>query len=232
MINNNSIYKTILLCLFVCVATAQDKNKDVVTILKRASEKLKSEAYFSYNVKYNMYKDYTSDALQESYSGLLLKSGNTYYFKIKNTEFVSFKDYAVKVSKDEKAILISREQKQQFPMDIANYLQGFDYKFLGNSTTTYICELVPVKVSQIMFSKVILYINKKDYSIMRQTLYFLNTTENKKGTAKPRLDIIFSPREKNAAKDNFLINEKSYFIRTAGDIKLASRFKAYQLFKV
>jgi hypothetical protein len=217
--------------LFLTVSFAQT-TQTVENVIKKAAEKFKTEKYFTYNIKYNIYNDQNSNVVNYTYSGFLLKKNDIMYYKIKNTEFVQFKDYSVKVSKDEKAIQVSKDENAQMPMDLSQFLKGFNYKFIGNDKTNWICELVPAKVSQIMFSKIVIYINKQNYSVSKQVLYFLNPIEENKKKAKPKTEIIFSTRNKNQASDNFLIDEKNYFIRSNKDIKVASRFKEYELYKV
>lgn len=233
MFKKYPVYQTIVFSFFISVSLiAQVTNENANTILKKASEKFKNDTYYSYNTKYTMYYDYESNDVKESYAGFLLKKNAIYYFKIKNTEFVSFKDYSVKVSGDEDAILITKSDTQELPLDFNNYLNSFKSRLIGTSKSEYICELVPAQVSQIMFSKIVIHVNKQDYSIIKQKLYFLNTIENKNKIASPRLEISFSPRIKKMEADNFLVNEKNYFTRIGNDLKVVTRFKGYKLFKI
>lgn len=226
------MYRIIALIVLASVKLgAQNANPDVIGIIKKASDKLNTDAYYAYDTQYKMYEDYESNRAKETYAGFLLKKNNIYYYKIKNTEFVGFKNYSVMVSNDEKSILISKQARQQFPLDLSKYLKGFTTKLLKSDKNEYVCELVPTKISQIMVSKIVLHINKSDYSIIRQKLYLLNPMENDEKSTKPRLEVTFRPKAKKPAADDFLVTERNYYIITSSGYKIANRYKKYNLYK-
>ena len=76
-----------------------------------------------------------------------------------------------------------------------------------------------------------LHINKSDYSIVKQKLYFVNTVENDSKISKPRLEVVFKPKGKKLTTDDFLVSEKNYFLRVGKQIKVANRFNDYILYK-
>lgn len=207
-------------------ATAQTAKQ----ILKKASEKLQSDAYFSAFTKYSLYPDHKSSKAKEEYSGMILKKNGIYYYKIKNTEFVGFKDYAVKVSKDEKAMQIEKSAENTFPINIESLLKGYDLKLTGNDKAYWICEITPPKVSQSAFSKMTVFIRRKDYSIAAQKIYFFGSVQDDRIVPGQRLEAVFSER-KPSQLDAFLVNEKNYFTRSGKEIKPAERFKGYKLYK-
>lgn len=222
-----------LVLSLICISSfAQNGSLTVIDVLKKASEKFKTEKNLSYNLKYNLYNDEKSSKIDESYSGFLVKRGNSMYYKIKDTEFVGFNDYSVKVSNEEKAIIIAKGESKESPLDIDKFLKGFNYKFLGNDSTHWVCELTPSKVSQIMYRKIIIHINKKDYSIYKQILYFLNPVEENNKITRPRLEMVYTSRTTNEEKDNSLVDEKKYFTRVGKEIKVANRYKEYTLYKI
>ena|SRR6218665_3821632 len=214
--------------LWSVMVCGQQKNESVENIISKASQIFKTKDYLTYNVKYNIFSDYTTTKATETYTGFLLKKDNIFYYKIKNTEFVGFKDHSVKISNDEKALLIGKKGQEEFPLDLSTYLKAFKSRLIKSDNTSWTCELIPDKISQIMFSKVIMVINKKDYSVARQVLYFLNTSPDEKAG---RLEISFTTRTKDLVKDKFLIEQSNYFTKSGNTIKTASRFKEYKLYK-
>jgi hypothetical protein len=218
---------------------AQQEKMTAMQVLKKATEVYNRQEYLSYNSKYALYLDYTSKKAYEQYNGIVLKKNNVNYFKIKNTEFVAFKDFGVKINHDEKAIVIengSSNEIQESPLSLENYLKGFDSKLILTNPTYFICELTPPKISQIMMSKVVLYIKKSDYSIVKQSLYFIEKMENKDTKGKtiytaPRLEISFNPRNKDSKNDDLLVNKVNYFTVKSNQIIVSKRLSAYQLFK-
>lgn len=207
-------------------------------ILKKAAEVYNKQEYVSNNSKYALYLDYTSRKIYEQYTGVVLRKNNVNYFKIKNTEFVAFNNYVLKINHDQKAIIIERQTREmeESPLSLTNYLKGFNAKLIQTDEDNFICELTPSKISQIMLSKVIIQIQKKDYSIVKQTLFFAEKMESKNAKGKsiytvPRLEIVFSPRAKNEKRDNLLVAKENYFTGKDNQIVLSKRISAYQLFK-
>jgi len=228
----NTIFKLVV-CVFLSTAGYGQTANPAAAVLRKASEKYQDGSYYTYNAKYTMYADYTSNKIIEDYSGFLLKKDSVYYSKIKNTEQVGFGDYAVKVSKDEQAILIAKNHEQKDMLwGINSYLKDCNIVFTGNDKVYWICEITPSKITQVGFSKILIYINKLDYSVLKQKMYFLNETMNRSKATRPRLEVVYSARAKNIKTDNFLVDEKNYFTRTGADIKVANRFRGYKLYKV
>lgn len=208
-------------------------------ILKKATETYANREYINYNTTYNLYLDYKTKKVYEQYLGIVLKKNNINYFKVKNTEFAVFKKYGVKINHDQKAMIIgeNKEEIQQSPLSLISYLKGFKYKLINSNADTYECELVPAnKISQIIIGKVILSIKKSDFSLVKQTIFYIENMESKNNKGKivqsiPRLEIIFSKRSKNDKLDNLLLKQESYFTLTNNKIIVSPRLSTYKLFK-
>lgn len=231
-------HKKIIFCLTqlfcCCILLAQTGTE----VLKKASERYEKEDYMTFNTQYTLFLDYTTKNPHEQYKGMVLKKGKTSYFKIKDTEFVSFNDYGLKINHEKKAALIEkgRQQIEQSPLSIDSYLKGFKIVMKESSPDYYICELTPDKISQLMIAKIILYIKKSDYSINKQQFYFLEKMESEDKTGKvvqttPRLEVVFSPRTKNAKGDDMLLKKENYFTLKNNQPVLAKRLSKYQLYQ-
>lgn len=229
-----------LLLLFVFSGSyAQQEKMTAMQVLKKATETFNKQEYLSYNSSYSLYLDYTSQKKHEQYSGIVLKKNKVNYFKIKNTEFVSFKNYGIKINHDQKAIVVENEstnEMQESPLYMDNYLKGFESKIISTNKEYFICELTPAKISQIMLSKIVVYIRKSNYGIAKQTLFFVEKMESKDSKGKtiyttPRLEISFTPRTKNEKADNFIVAKENYFTEKGNEIIVSKRLSAYQLFK-
>lgn len=237
MKNINAFYSLLFVLVFSCMY-GQKQKMTALQVLKKAIEVNDSQEYLSYNTKYALYLDYTSKKIYEQYTGVILKKKNINYFKIKNTEFVTFKNYGLKINHEQKAIVIENQagEIEESPLSLANFLNGFNSKLIQSNPTYFICELSPTKISQIMLSKVILYIKKSDYSIAKQSLFFVEKMESKDAKGKsiytlPRLEIVISPRKKDNKKDDFLLTRENYFTEKNNEIVISKRLSAYQLFK-
>jgi len=217
---------------------SQEKKLTARQIITKAADTYNESAYIAYNSNYSLYLDYNSKKVYEYYSGMVLKKNNVNYFKIKNTEFVTFKNIGIKVSNDEKAIVIEKQKKKidESPLSLKNYLDAYNAKLIETDSKTYICELTPNKITQIMLSKIVIYIRKKDYSIAKQSLFFVEQMESKDSKGKriysvPRLEITFTPRPRDEKSDNYLVSKENYFSEKGNDITISKRFSTYQLFK-
>lgn len=233
----NGFYSLLFLFVFSCMYSQQEEMTGL-QVLKKAIEVNNKQQYLSYNSKYALYLDFTSKKVYEQYTGIVLKKNNVNYFKIKNTEFVTFKNYGLKINHDQKAFVIEKQtgEMEESPLSLTNYLKGVDSKLIQSNATHFICELTPSKISQIMFSKILIYIKKSDYSIAKQSLFFVEKMESKDSKGKtiytvPRLEITFSPRAKDEKRDNVLVTKENYFAERNNEIIISRRLSAYQLFK-
>lgn len=209
-------------------------------VMKKAQAVMDKQDYTTTNMSYNLFLDYNSKKVYEHYKGYFLKMGKSTYIRIKNTEFVTFEDNkGLKINHDEKAIQFMSDRNpgiNESPLELTSYLKSFPTRTLSSDATYFICELKPNKISQIMFSKIILYINKNDYRIEKQLFYFVEKMEGKTPDGKtvytiPRLEIVYSPRKRDAKNDRSLIKKGSYFTETKTEIKLVKKLSPYKLIK-
>ncbi|MGH2665720.1 hypothetical protein [Flavobacterium sp.] len=236
MTYKNKIFSVIFFFLFSILYGQGEMT--ALDVLKKASNSYNKKEYVSFSTRYILYLDYTTKKAYEQYNGVVLKKNGINYFKIKDTEFVSFKDCSLKINHEEKALIFQKSAgaAQESPMSISNYLKGFDVKFLNSDKDYFVCELKPAgKFSQIMLRKVIVHIKKADYSISKQIIYFIEKMETKNAKGKvigtiPRLEITYSPRAKNDKTDNLLIKKENYFIEKDKKIILSKRIATYKLF--
>ncbi|WNM19472.1 hypothetical protein [Flavobacterium capsici] len=216
-----------------------EKMLRVEEVFSLAEKAVTEDKYVSYETSYKLYLDYEAKEIFEEYKGVFVKKNNINYLKIKNTEFVTFTKYALKINHDEKAISINSHQEtntQQNPFSISDYLKSFPEKKIKIEGNNYVCELKPSKISQIMFSKIIVYINKTDYSVVKQKFYYVEKMESNDKNGKlrystPRLEITFTRRPKNPELDTKLLKQENYFTEAKGNIMLSKKLSKYKLFK-
>lgn len=238
MFNKKYIFSFFSL-FYLVVLYSQQHKMTALQIITKATETYKSNNDINYNTTYNLYLDYKSKNVYEQYKGIVLKTKDVSYFKVKNTEFVVFKKYAVKINHDQKAMIIGEKSTefQQSPLSLINYLKGFKYRLINPNPDTFECELVPAnKISQIMIGKVILSIKKTDFSLAKQTIFYVENMEskNKKGQivqSIPRLEILFTKRSKNDKQDKLLLTQENYFTLINNNIVVSPRLTKYKLFK-
>lgn len=236
----NSFKKIVGLCLLLAAAFMQGQGTKLtaIQVVKKATLEMSKQDYLSYETKYTLYLDYKTTHVHEQYFGRILKKNNVNYFKIKNTEFVSFQNYGLKINHDEKALIVEKKtnESNDSPLSIENYLKGYDSKLIQSNPLYFICEFTPSKLTQIMMSKVVLYIKKTDYSIAKQELFLSENMESKDAKGKtiyttPRLEIVLSPKAKDEKRDTPLVTKDNYFTEKKNEILISKRLAAYQLFK-
>lgn len=214
--------------------SGQTDNSKVLEILKKSTASLENSSSVSMTSNYKLYAGHSSKLLVEQYSGLVLKKGTTTYFKIGNTEFVSFGKTSMKISHDQKAIVMNYNKTEESPLSLSSYMKGFSTKLIEDPSF-YICELKPASISQFMFSKVLLYISKKDYSIAKQELFFVEQaqradTNGTPVTYLPRLEIAFKPRPTGLSDSNRLRRE-TYYSEVNKKVVLSERLASYRIFQ-
>lgn len=226
---------TLLLILTTSISNTYAQKHTVEQLIKKSVQQYLSKNYISQTIKYNSYPNYTTTQTNESYSGTIIKSGDTHYAKIGNMEMISFKDYGLQINHDLKMVQVSKadQTNKQGVISILDYLVGFK-STLKETKDSYLCEFVPNTLTQIMLNKVIVKISKTDNTIQGQTLYFTEEKEikNKKGElsyAQPRLEIQFIPRTGNEKTDTATVNKTNYITLKNNKIQLAPKFKGYEL---
>ena len=238
MVTTNNFFSAFFIIFFSFLFVQQTETNALV-ILKKATETYSNKEYINYSTTYNLYVDYKAKKVYEHYFGIVQKDKNVNYFKVKNTEFIVFKKYSVKINHDQKAMIIgdNNKQIQQSPMSLLGYLKGFKYKLINTNLDTYDIELVPAnKISQLMLGKVILSIKKSDFSLVKQTVFYIEKMESKDEKGKivqtiPRLEIVFKKRISSEAQDNLVLKQENYFTEINNKIVVSKKLSKYKLFK-
>lgn len=230
----HSAKRFLLIVILFGTAIAQAQ-ETAASLIKKATDAYNGKSYFSYTIACKMYKTHEADAASEFYQGVLLKKNGVYYYKVKDFEFLNFADASMKISNAEKAVIIGPAQSPVNPLTSIANLKEFNTKVRQNKTD-WICELVPGKISQMPISKMLIYIDKKDYSIKKQETYFLQGVQKKDKKGKsiiemPRMEVEFLPRAKQPAKDDLLVDKGQYFKMTGTKITLSKKLSAYKLYK-
>ena len=89
----------------------------------------------------------------------------------------------------------------------------------------YVCTLYEEKLNQTNIRYIKIYISKKDYSLLKQELYFFG--ENEKNI--PKLEVNFIVRKIDFQKDTELLRKSNYYKVINGQIKSSEKYKDYRL---
>jgi len=205
------------------------------SILNKVFDYYKTAESYSYNCTYNMYRGFTGNIITESYKGTIFKDGNISRITALNSEILSYPNAQLTISNDSKLIIYIKKRVdfvEKSPVDISLFLKYFEGNIVSQENNIIKYEMTLTKNNfQIPYQKVVFYINKTNYSLIRQELFFATKLPFKNAEGESvndfgRMEIIFSPNNhslKNIKKiEDFLIIEKD-------TIKLTKAYQNYQL---
>ncbi len=190
-----------IICLiFVTNTFSQELTAELV--LKKAQESTSNTSMLSCNLLYSYYPTYSTTEVLEQYDGQLIKNNSNYFIRINETIFLTdvVKSMALKLNTSEKAMLVSKlktASNLESPINITTIIKQFKSATLIDNGTTWTCTLTAPQISQLPYSKVEILIDKEDYKIKKQSLFFSTkapyTDKNKKEVFdNPRLEITIS----------------------------------------
>jgi hypothetical protein len=203
------------------------------TVLAGISKHYSSSKPLQYNTKYNLFKDNKSKVVHQSYSGFFQKNSvNDIYMKIDETEFVNNNKIRIKISHNEKAIMIENKQEHTTgDFDINKLLVFCTISSFKDYKEYWEIVLLNRQYSNLEYSKIVVNVNK-DYTLRKQVFYY-NTEMNfskdyrKQEMGNPRLEIdynYYSNKEISSSIFNI------FFTLTKDNrIILSTKYKGYEI---
>lgn len=229
----NILFKRHLFYIFLFFSTYSfsQQNLTVEKIFDLVENSYKNVAKYSYKVNYSFYVNEKSTKASESYEGLVLKFNSIKYQKINDVEFVDFGDKNVMLNHKEKLIQVSKIENTNSPVLIKTYLNMFPVHKLVEEKSQFVCTLSSGKINQTNIDRIIFFIDKKTYSIKKQTFIYLGVNEstNKNTINNPRLEIVFIPRKINDIGDLELVKKSNYYTIQSNNIVTSNKYKTYKL---
>lgn len=207
--------------LFLMVLPAFSQGKDTVEeVFDKVEKKYKSEKSYCYQSQYNFYNTATATKPVDSYTGTIYKNNAVSYQQIKDTEFASFGANNILINHQEKIVQIGKVENNNSPIALKSFLKLFPDYSLKQDKTYYICELKSGKYSQVSMDKLIIYINKADYSLVKQNFYFMGEKDfmikDKKIKIKnPKLEVHYKKNPKCPEikqQDFFTVKDKKFIV--------------------
>lgn len=244
MVNSVSLQRKLLplICLLlwnVPVFAQQESDQAAIQdIFAKCRSKYDATQHFSLKTDYRLFPTYTSTVVNENYTGLTLKKGKDIYSKIENTEFAKIGSFYLKV--DNWSKMMSYEQSANgeadaMVYDLNKFLANFKEFKLTSDKKSWICTMTTPAITFVPYTKVVIYVNKADYTISKQVLYMISKApyKNKNGNMVndyPRIEISFVDF---MAKPTPGMDQKfklDYYIKQNGKSVTASKnYKNYQI---
>jgi len=221
----------ILIIIWGCPLSAQISHD---TIFEKVRENYSSAKPIQFNTVYNLYKNYTTQSVNETYKGEYFKNqqGDT-FIKINNTEYFLTKKISAQINRDEKIILVmGSDNLKKDGFNILQTLNLFNKGSLKDKKTHWEVELLGKQISQLPYSRIVIHISK-DYYIQKQIYYYSNGIDFSKDFSKPdiqapRLEIICSKPNRNTISSK-IFDFSKYFTINGTSLKLSEASKDFSL---
>jgi hypothetical protein len=145
---------------------------DVTSVLKKVQE-VYGSGNMSYSTKYSLFKGHKSTVVHTSYEGEVYSYNKEIYQKIGPSEFIYGSDYFLHVSHEEKAMILgSAQQTMQQEVDLSQVLNECKSSELVEQGEYYKLTFRMKQMSGVPCSVILVYVNKKDYTLHRMDLYY------------------------------------------------------------
>jgi len=226
------------------ILQAQEQEASLITVkalFSKANSIYKDTPAYSMDITYKMYGTYTDVRTTESYSGTIVKNNKGSLTRIKNTSFIIDKssNSALRLYEDQKLMEISSLGENDIfslsPIKIDKFLNQFANNRVTDKGDTWLCTLTTAKITQVPYGKIEIYISKADYTIQKQTLYFLSmhTYVNEKGEQKqgnPKMEILTSNFKKTISSSLAAqINISRYISKNNNMLVPSNIYKDYKI---
>lgn len=186
----------VVVCSFSSKDVVDDKAK-ILELLNKSKDFYEKQQHFKFTTTHSMYAGDSKKAL-ESYNGFFIKKGTSYYSKIGQTEFVFSSGSMLKIDNESKLMQYLKDEnaEENVLYDLTSQMSNFGTFELKNTNDHWICTLNSREVTFIPYSKIIIHLSKKDYSIVKQELFLISQVKMKDDIGKdvyvyPKLQITF-----------------------------------------
>lgn len=232
------IYLLHSMFLLGLVLHAQAQKPSVNELLSKASNFYQKTNHYQVNMTFTMYRGITGGEKTESYTGTMEKNNEYTKNNILGTSVYRFPQAQLIVDNTQKKIVYTALETnaiQNSPVDLSAYMKYYDKSQVSEEGNYWVCELVASQnmFSQLPYGKVLLYINKKDYSVTKQVLFFSNLipfqgkedSDIQQDYGRLHVNLLYDFNKKIEKK------ELAYFIKKVANNKmqLQKDFASYQL---
>lgn len=218
---------------------AQTSNMEV--ILEQSQHKLQSTKSLKWDMQYKVFPTYDSQKPSEVLQANTIKNSTSFYTEMGDVIFLINTDskFYLELSELDKKILVeenSQTLKEHLPTEMIKTLVSlFKEKKVTDQGDYWLCSLTSDVITQIPYAKVEILINKADYTIAKQTLYFLTEfpyvdSNGNDVLGTPKMEISFfnysqilSDQEKNKT------NLATYIQKQGQTIKPTESYKGFKL---
>ncbi|GAA3591166.1 hypothetical protein Q4Q39_15830 [Flavivirga amylovorans] len=232
------IYLLQSILLLGLVQNTEAQKSSVKELLNKVSNFYLNKNQYHIDMTFTMYRGITGNEATESYTGTMEKNDKYNKNSILGTLVYRFPEAQLIVDNNQKRVIyndLDTSEMQNYPVDLSAYMKYYDKSQILEEGNQWVCELVVSQntFSELPYGKVLLYINKNDYSITKQVLFFSNlipfqgkeASDIEQDYGRLHIDLSYNFNKEIEKK------ELAYFItKTANSkIQLQKDFASYQL---
>jgi hypothetical protein len=210
------------------------QQETVSSIIKKVENYYATINEYNYTSLFRLYENETSLKVIEQKQGIVLRKNGVNYQNLDNVETLNFKDFNLVINNVDKTLQISKNEMDISVLNLNYYLKSFPNKKIIKDDSFWICELKVEKGTVSQYEKVRLYINKSNFRIHKQVLFFSINQEIKRNKDKvnlntPRLEIVLKKAKFSLKQVLELVKQENYFTIKNNKINLSNRLKKYKL---
>ncbi|WP_396591858.1 hypothetical protein [Allomuricauda sp. R78024] len=172
-----SVYP-VLLFFFLCVST-NGKAQSVEEVLNKVTDFYKNTPQYRVQMNFTLLRGLNGNKVTESYDAFMERNGNYTKNVILGTSVFVFQNGQIVMDQSNKKITYSKDatlSKLSANFNMNSFLEYYKSSQLIDLGEKWICEMVSANRNffQLPYSKIELHINKRNYSVVKQVLYFAN----------------------------------------------------------
>jgi hypothetical protein len=230
-------FKISILFIFNCLLVlSQESEKDkIIDLFQKTQKVYESSNTMQINMDYNLYSSYTTNKIYEKTNGLYLKENEQNYTKIGDTEIINLNSYFIKIDHSTKLMNCTKKSKKKSSLivDLKSYALNYSVFNLASEGNNWLCTLTTPEFSQVPYTKIVVYINKKNLTIHKQVMFMITTKKFKiNGKNKedfPRLEIIFSSQKTKDISFGNKFKLENYIVKDKNKINTSKEYKAFKI---
>ena len=210
--------------------------QNAADILYKAGSFFKDAENYQMKVSYALYKNYTSNEVEEHYQGITVKQKDCYYAKVKETEIVSTAKWSITISNEEKLMLIHQNALPLIPkeLDLELIKKYGKELFVQEKENEYHVTIVFNEKTTVALEKMTVRIAKSNYFIHGITYYYhelhdFSPTYRQQDLSKPRLEILFFDYSQKTELESTVFEMATYFKKQKENYIPSSKYEHYEL---
>lgn len=191
----------------------------------------------SMSIMYNLYHDYYTAEVYDSYKGQYKKKGDKLYSDLLGIETISNNKYAVTINKNDKMIVVADPinlSSLPTPVNADSLVKICSSITFSESDEDKIYKMNFDKSPYFEYKMVEIFINKKNFYLDKLVLYFrdaikFNYDDIKDKKDTPRVEIIYSNVNNSSITDDSFFSEKKYIMASNGKYSSVGKFSDYKI---